>query len=127
MSLVAALVAAPAALLGTAAQAQQSLTLNGKFGFLGEFEFSSHVAAQAADKKEYAGEATIKHVGVCTHAGPDQVEGQIKLRFAGWLSQISGTLVYEGQTCTYRARLSKTHAGELVCPDATVPFYVWSE
>jgi len=111
--------------LGTSAYGQ-SLHVNGKFGFLDEYELTASIAAPSRNSKELSGPVLIKHVGICTHNGPDEVEGQIHMRYGGSRSLVSGTVTFEGQTCKYKGRLSKTHRGEMVCPDATVPFYVWT-
>ncbi len=69
----------------------------------------------------------VRHVGICTHDGPDQVDGQIRLQFAGATSQVTATLLFDGHQCSYRGRLSQSERGELVCPGAAVPFNMWSQ
>ena len=112
------------ALLGAAAQAQ-SLQLTGKFGYLGEYELSAQVAAQTAGAKDYAGPMTVTHVGLCTHDGPNQLEGRIKLQFAE--AAVTATLAFDGRECTFHGPLSQTGTGEMVCPGVAVPFSLWSK
>jgi hypothetical protein len=122
----ACLLALPILLLSPPALAQ-SLQLSGKFGYLSEYELSADVAAQdAAGEPEFSGPLIVKHVGVCTHDGPDQVEGTISLRFAKAAPQVKATLVFDGHECTFSGKLSETDDGELVCPNAAVPFSMWS-
>jgi len=106
-----------------------SIQLGGKFGYLGEYEFSADIPARdPAGKAELSGPLIVKHVGVCKHDGPDQVEGTISLRFAeASPPRVKATLVFDGHKCTFDGKLSKTNGGgELVCPGAAVPFAMWS-
>lgn len=115
------------AILSASADAQ-SLQVNGKFGYLGEYELSAKVAAQASNgKKEFSGPMIVKHVGLCTHDGPDQKDGQIRLQFTDATSRITATLLFDGRECSYSGRLSETDVGEMVCPGAAVPFSMWSK
>ena len=120
------LFALPILLLGAPALAE-SLQLSGKFGYLGEYELSVDIPVQdASGKTEFSGPMTVKHVGVCTHDGPDEVEGKISLRFSDAASRVKAVLVFDGHECTFSGKLSKTNGGELVCPGAAVPFAMWS-
>jgi hypothetical protein len=103
--------------LGTAHA--QSFQLNGRFGYLNEYELSAEIAAQPAeDKPQYSGPMIVKHVGICTHDGPDQLSGQINVQFADARSRIDATLWFGGHRCTFRGTLSETNTGELICPGA---------
>jgi len=120
------LLALPILFLGPPALAD-SLQLSGKFGYLGEYELSAEIPAQdSAGQTELSGPLIVKHVGVCTHDGPDEVEGTITLRFAGARQQVKATLVFGEHRCTFNGNLSETGRGELVCPGAAVPFAMWT-
>ena len=115
------------AIFGAPAHAQ-SLQVTGKFGYLGEYELSAEVAAVASgEKKEFSGPVTIRHVGLCTHSGPDQTDGQITLQFTDLTRRIEATLSFEGQKCTYNGVMSKTDVGQLVCDGSPLPFSIWSK
>jgi hypothetical protein len=104
-----------------------TLQLSGKFGYLGEYELSAEIPAQdSAGQTELSGPLIVKHVGICSHDGPDEVEGTISLRFAGAQRQVKATLVFDGHRCTFSGKLSETGRGELVCPGAAVPFAMWT-
>ena len=77
---------------------------------------------------ELSGALIVKHVGVCTHDGPDEVKGTISLRLAeASPPRVKATLVFGGHKCSFDGMLSKTEgAGELVCPGAAVPFAMWT-
>jgi len=112
------------ALLGGGAHAQ-ALLLNGKFGYLGEYEFSAQVAADAG-QAELSGPLTVRHVGLCTHNGPSEVSGQIKLRIAQVSSRVNATLLFDGHRCSFSGTLSQSSIGEMICADAAVPISLWS-
>jgi hypothetical protein len=115
----------PALILVLPAQAE-SLRLSGKFGYLQEYELSADVSAKdSSESKAFSGAMTVKHVGLCSHDGPDQVEGTIGLQFGG-AGRVKATLVFAGHTCTFSGKLSQAGDGELVCAGATVPFSMWS-
>lgn len=113
-------------MLGASARAEP-LQLSGKFGYLSEFELSAQLSTPAPNATELSGPMTITHVGLCTHDGPQQVQGQIRLRFAGANAPVKATLVFEGRECTYSGRLSQSAIGEMNCPGiSTLPFSLWS-
>ena len=123
----AGLLAPPIAVLALPAFAQ-SLQLSGKFGYLSEYELSAKVAAHASNRKrEFSGPMIVRHVGVCTHDGPDQVDGTISLRFSDAASRVKAVLVFDGHECTFSGKLSETDGDELVCRSAAVPFIMWSQ
>jgi hypothetical protein len=102
-----------------------ALQLAGKFGYLGEYEFSARVAA-ADGASDYSGPLLVRHVGLCTHDGPQQVSGEITLRVAQANARIQATLNFDGRRCTFSGALSPQAVGELVCADAAVPTSLWS-
>ena len=58
----------------------------GKTGYLGEYELSSIVSEQFANgRKEYSGPLAVKHVGLCTHDGPEETTAQIRFQVTGFL------------------------------------------
>jgi hypothetical protein len=107
--------------------AAQSLQLQGKTGYLGEYELSASVIGQGSgSKKEFSGPLIIKHVGLCTHDGPNETVSQIRLRHAS--SGIAATLVFEGSECTYQGILSESHVGFMACADGTsLPLQLWTK
>jgi hypothetical protein len=114
-------------MLGASARADQ-LQLAGKFGYLSEYELSAQLATPAHDAEELSGPLTIKHVGLCTHDGPQQKQGQIRLRFAGPNAPVKATLVFDGRECTYSGRLSSTAVGAMNCPGVeALPFSLWTQ
>jgi hypothetical protein len=106
----------------------QSLQVSGNFGYLGEYEFSAEVIPKASNEtKEFSGPLIIRHIGLCTHNGPNQMDGQIQLQFSNMTSRIAATLLFDGQRCTYSGTMSKTVVGELVCSSGALPFSIWSK
>ena len=121
--LLAAFVSALA--FSTDAQAQ-SAQIGGKFGYLGEYELSADVVAQQIDgKTDFTGSMTVKHVGLCTHSGPDQSDGRIVVQLNNRTSRVAVTLLFDGQQCSYSGRLSQSDVGELTCSGSSVPFSIW--
>jgi hypothetical protein len=106
----------------------QSLRVDGNFGYLGEYEFSAEIIAKASDEtKEFSGPMIIRHIGLCTHNGPNEMDGQIQLQFSNMTSRIAATLLFDGQRCTYSGSMSKTSIGDLVCSSGAIPFSIWSK
>jgi len=105
----------------------QSMQVYGKTGYLGEFELSGTVSEQTANvRKEYSGPLVAKHVGLCTHDGPQETTGQIRLHVIGSSSRATATLVFEGVECTYEGILSESYHGFMNCADKTyLPLRLW--
>ncbi len=112
---------------GSSAQAQ-SLQLSGKFGFLSEYELTGRLESHVigAGETEFLGPLTIKHIGLCTHDGPDEVQGKMRLQRID-ATRVSATLSFEGKECTFRGRMSESDVGVLVCPGEKLPFNIWSQ
>lgn len=125
MKTLAAAVVLLTAALGTTCLAQPR-NIAAKFGFLGEYELSAAVSPETSGAEHtLTGPMTIRHVGLCTHNGPDESRGEISVRLADAKSQISATFAFDGQQCTYRGRVSRANVGDLVCPASTIPFSIW--
>ena len=105
----------------------QSMQVCGKTGYLGEYELSGTVSEQTANgRKEYSGPLVAKHVGLCTHDGPKETTGQIRLHAVG--SSANATLVFEGVECTYEGVLSESYHGFMNCADKTsLPLRLWTK
>jgi hypothetical protein len=114
------------ALLALSSSAEaQSLQVKGKFGFLSEFEISAAVAPKSTFfSKEFAGPMTVKHVGLCTHTGPDEFEGQIRLQKLS-ASRFKATLQFEGRECSFTGELSESKTSVMTCPDERLPIGLW--
>jgi hypothetical protein len=118
-----------AALSALAAPAvAQSLAIQGKTGYMGEYELSSSVSEHIVNgKAEFSGPLIITHVGLCTHDGPQETIGQISFRRIG-SSRISATLLFEGSECSYQVYLSETYHGFMDCADNTsLPLRLWAK
>src|SRR5262245_47923341 len=76
--------------------------------------------------KDFSGPLMMRHVGICTQDGPEEKTGKIHLQVSQPSSRMSATLLIEGTTCTYTARLSDSYAGVMTCPGrAAVPLMLW--
>jgi hypothetical protein len=118
-----------AAVLATPVCADSVLQLYGKTGYLGEYELSATVSEQISNgKTEFSGPLVIKHVGLCTHTGPQQVTSEIKLQFAGSSQRVTAKLVFEGVDCTYQGVLTESYHGFMDCADhANLPLRLWTK
>jgi hypothetical protein len=107
----------------------QSMQVHGKTGYLGEYELSSSVTERGSNgEKEFSGPLIIKHVGLCTHDGPNETVSQLRFRVIGASSRIAATLVFEGSECTYRGMLSESYHGFMTCADGTsLPLRLWAK
>jgi len=106
----------------------QTLAIQGKTGYLGEYELSSNVSEHVANgKTEFSGPLIINHVGLCSRDGPKETRGQISFRRIG-SSRISAKLLFEGSECSYQGLLSETYHGFMDCADNTsLPLRLWAK
>lgn len=103
----------------------ESLEVVGYSGFLGEWEITATVTANAEHPAEYAGPLTMKHVGLCTQDGPEEKTGDMRLRISA-PSQLEATLSVADIKCSFHGRLSEFYSGTLNCPDReAVPLKLW--
>ena len=106
----------------------QSMQVYVKTGYLGEYELRSVSEQTANGRKEYSGPLVAKHVGLCTHDGPKETTGQIRLYVVGSSSRAAATLVFEGVECTYEGALSESYHGFMNCADKTsLPLRLWTK
>jgi hypothetical protein len=105
----------------------RTLRLDGKSGYLSEWEVKAEVTANrdARGREEFSGPLTLRHVGVCSPNGAVEKSGTIKLHISKsvWApSQIHATLSIDGAQCTYIAKLSGDSSGFMECAGgASVP------
>src|ERR1700722_2558256 len=72
---------------GSAASAQ-TLSASGVAGYLSEWQLNAELS-RTPTSGEFSGPMSIKHVGLCTHDGPDQITTQLNLRISDakpWLA-----------------------------------------
>ncbi len=104
----------------------QPLKIAAKFGFLGEYELSAAVPSQTSGgEHRLIGAMTVRHVGLCTHNGPNESYGEISIQVTDTNSQISATFAFDGQQCSYKGRVAQQNIGELICPTGAIPFSIW--
>lgn len=102
----------------------QSMQVKGSLGFLSEYEISASVSAPSGGKR-YSGRMLVRHVGVCTHDGPEEKEGDLSLQMLS-SSRVKATLSFDGQECTFSGRLSDSNIGSLDCPNRPpLPLRLW--
>jgi hypothetical protein len=106
----------------------ESLQVTGYSGVLGEWELTATVVPERASQRtrEYVGPLTMKHVGWCTQEGPEEKTGEIRLQISTLSSRLKAKVSVAGVECLYRASLSDSYTGVLVCPDRpAVPLELW--
>jgi hypothetical protein len=104
----------------------RSLLVAGTAGYVSEWELSAEVtqSSSGAVKEEYSGPLTLKHVGLCSHNGPQVESGEIKFQISGSgsLSKIQATLLYGGARCTYSGKLLDSSSyGFMQCNAEGIP------
>jgi hypothetical protein len=104
---------------GVSAQSR-SLHIAGTAGYLSEWEFDGEVRERVSgDSKELFGRLIWKHVGVCSVNGPQEKEGEIRMRLfskSGQSSQLSATISFDGGQCVYTGDFSGVSNGYMDCP-----------
>jgi hypothetical protein len=113
--------------LATTANAE-SVEMTGYAGVLGEWELTASLTPTASDQvKEFVGPLKMRHVGYCTQSGPEEKEGEIRVRLSGpATARLTATLVVNGVECSFSGRQSDAYTGSLKCPDRrAVPLILW--
>jgi hypothetical protein len=98
----------------------QSLRVEGKAGYLSEWELDAAVtAAVSGGREQFSGPLTLKHVGLCSANGPEERSGKIEFYISRSLpaSEIHATLFINGARCSYTGALSGSSNGFMDCSD----------
>ncbi|MGP0092795.1 MAG: hypothetical protein ACLPKB_23070 [Xanthobacteraceae bacterium] len=117
------------ALAAAAAADERFLQVHGVTGYLSEYELSGSVSGMASNGvEELSGPLNIKHVGLCTHDGPNEMLTHLELEFTNASAPITATLNFDGHECSYRGYLSESYVGILTCTKGlTLPFRLWAK
>ena len=111
--------------LATPAHAQK-VEAFGYMGHLGEWELTATLSpTRSGWTKQLSGPLVLKHVGICTQAGPEEKSGEMHIRMS-WFSSIVAEVKIESVACKYSAQLSHAYHGLMLCPDRSpVPLTLW--
>ena len=111
----------------TAPAAAQSRQVFGYSGVLGEWELSATVTETSSWwSKKFIGPLTMKHTGMCTVDGAEEMTGELRFQLSNWSSRLTATLLVAGVECAYSGRLSDSYTGMMTCPGrAPVPLTLW--
>ena len=113
---------------GAASAEAQTLQIQGVAGYLSEYELTAEVSASGVEHKEFSGPLTVKHVGVCTHSGPDEMLGQMSIRFLNSSRRVEADLSYGGRECVYTGDLSEAATSFMTCANnLTLPVRLWTK
>jgi len=93
----------------------QTLPVAGQFGILGEWDLTAALAKQSDG--QWVGPARLRHVGYCTVEGPEEKTGELQLKLTASRERVNGTILIDGVSCTFSARLKEGYDGTLRCPD----------
>jgi hypothetical protein len=99
----------------------QTLRVTGETGYLSEWEVTGDVAESTSGRlREFSGSLTMKHVGLCSQAGPEEKVAEIKLQIAksSLLPHFHATMTMDGSKCTFSGKFSDTYNGLMDCADA---------
>jgi hypothetical protein len=98
----------------------RSLQLSGTTGYLSEWEVSGTITEATSGRvREFSGPLTLRHVGLCSPAGPEEKIAEIKLQMAkSSLPHFRATTTMDGAQCTFGGKLSDTYSGFMDCFDA---------
>ncbi len=107
-------------LVANAAHAQ-SARVAGAAGYLSEWAFSGNLSETGAHGgNQFSGSVNWKHVGLCSHNGPEEKSGDFTLQISrsGSAPQIHAVLKVDGAQCEYNGPLSENSTGRMDCSDA---------
>ena len=107
----------------------EPLQIHGTTGYAGEYELSGSVSEQDLNgKKEFSGPLIVRHVGLCTHDGPNETVGEIRFELARSSSSITATLDFGGSKCAYKGVLSESFHGFMDCGrQGSLPLRLWTK
>jgi hypothetical protein len=104
----------------TASAPARALEVTGTSGFLGEWEVTATVTETVSGRtRDYRGPLVMKHIGLCTQAGPEEKKGEMRLQISA-SSQLNATLSLPGTECTASGPLSDGYNGTMTCSDRQV-------
>ena len=114
--------------LAASAAVAQSMQIQGVTGYLGEYDLSADVSGEASSgMQELSGPLKIKHVGLCSHDGPNETLSYLKLEFVNASAPVTATLNFDGHECSYRGYLSESYNGALTCTGGlSLPLRLWA-
>jgi hypothetical protein len=117
-----------ASALGASAVDARSLQIHGVTGYLSEYDLGASVSGEASKGiEELSGPLNIKHVGLCTHDGPNEMLSYLKLEFVNASVPVTATLSFDGHKCNYRGYLSESYIGVLTCTEGlSLPLRLWA-
>ena len=99
----------------------QSLRVTGETGYLSEWEVSGNVTQSISGRvREFSGPLMMRHVGLCSPAGPEEKVAEIKLQIVkpGLLPHFRAIMTMDGSKCTFSGKFSDTYSGLMDCADA---------
>jgi hypothetical protein len=99
----------------------QSLRVTGQTGYLSEWEVNGNVRESVSGRvREFSGPLTMKHVGLCSQAGPEEKVAEIKLQVvkSSLLPRFRATMTVDGSKCAFSGTFSDTYNGIMDCADA---------
>jgi hypothetical protein len=116
-----------ALILPAASAGAGPLQLVGYSGYLGEWELTATVTEDGTTTpKGYSGPLSMKHVGLCTQDGPEEISGKIRVQMPPSRSRINATLWEDGIECGYQGVLSDFCTGTIDCSGRErVPLKLW--
>jgi hypothetical protein len=92
----------------------QSLRVTGETGYLSEWAVSGNITESVSGRiREFSGPLTMKHVGLCSQAGPEEKVAEIRLQIAKsslW-PQFRATMTMDGSKCTFGGKFTDTYNG----------------
>jgi hypothetical protein len=109
--------------------AAQSLQIHGVTGYLSEYDLSASVSGEASSGiEQLSGPLIIKHVGLCTHDGPNETLSHLEVEFVSASAPITARLNFDGHECSYRGYLSESNIGVLTCGGGlSLPLRLWAK
>jgi hypothetical protein len=103
------------------------LEVVGYAGYIGEWELTATLREDGSTTdRKYSGQLSMKHVGLCSHDGPEEKSGEMRVQMSPSSPRLRATLLLDGVECGYQGVLSEFYSGTMNCSGReAVPLKLW--
>ena len=115
------------ALVSPSGATETLLMVTGQAGVLGEWELAGTLTGRGVGgRQDFAGDVTLKHIGLCTQDGPETKTATMTLRLSRGANRVAAVMQFDGVNCAFTGRKDHGFHGTMRCADREpVPLILW--